>query len=379
MVVLRDGEPVGEAVSGEDGKWRIDLPEGGTYTVQVEVETLPEGVAPRTEEAASREVEVRQGADQPVLFPLTGAGGGAAVGKTLSRVLNLAAQGVKVGAIIAITSVGLSLVFGVTGLINFAHGELVVLGAVAAFYLHVGPGGERLPLIAATLLAVGIGGVIGAALELGVFRPLRHRKAGLISLLVISIGLSFFIRHLVLIYFGAGVRKYIDYAIQLTPVHLGPVTLPPRDLWVIVISLAVLAAVGTLLKTTRLGTAMRAVADNRDLAESSGINVSRVILAVWVSGAALAALGGVFQGLTTGGVQWDMGFRLLLLMFAGVILGGIGTAYGAMVGGLLIGFASEISTLWFSVELKLVFAFLILIAMLLFRPHGILGIPERVG
>jgi neutral amino acid transport system permease protein len=124
---------------------------------------------------------------------------------------------------------------------------------------------------------------------------------------------------------------------------------------------------------------MRAVADNKDLAESSGIDVKRVILAVWILGGGLAAMGGVMQGLVVGGVQWDMGFRLLLLMFAGVIVGGIGTAYVAMVGGLLVGVTSEVSTFWFSVDLKLVFAFLILIVVLLFRPQGLLGKKERFG
>jgi len=137
--------------------------------------------------------------------------------------------------------------------------------------------------------------------------------------------------------------------------------------------------IGLLLQKTRLGTAMRAVADNRDLAESSGIDVKKVVLSVWILGGALAALGGTFQGLTSGAVQWDMGFVLLLLMFAGVIVGGIGTAYGAMVGGLLVGLVSEVSTFWFSVELKLVFAFLVLIVVLLVRPQGLLGKKERFG
>jgi branched-chain amino acid transport system permease protein len=141
----------------------------------------------------------------------------------------------------------------------------------------------------------------------------------------------------------------------------------------------ILVAVGLLLQRTRLGTAMRAVADNRDLAESSGIDVKRVILAVWVMGGSLAALGGVLQGLTSRTITFDMGFGLLLLMFAGVIVGGIGTAYGAMVGGVFVGLASEVSTFWFSVELKLMFAFLLLIAVLLVRPQGILGRRERVG
>ena len=378
---IQGGEVAGEATTDDAGDWQIDLPAAGPTTVELDLETLPEGLGVREEQFESQEVEVAAGDNKAVLFPIV-ADEGAVRGvstESLQRLLNLVVQGIKVGTIIAIASVGLSLIFGVTGLVNFAHGELVTLGAVVAYYAHVGPGGKRLPLIAAAVVAVIVGGIAGAGLEKGVFLPLRRKKAGLISLLVITIGLSFFIRHIILVVYGGGTQKYIDYAVQTDPVVLGPLRLPPRDVAVIVVSLLVLAGVGLLLQKTKLGTAMRAVADNRDLAESSGIDVKKVILAVWILGGALAGLGGVFQGLTVGGVDWDMGFALLLLMFAGVIVGGIGTAYGAMVGGLLVGLVSEVSTFWFSVELKLVFAFLVLIVVLLFRPQGLLGRAERIG
>jgi neutral amino acid transport system permease protein len=123
---------------------------------------------------------------------------------------------------------------------------------------------------------------------------------------------------------------------------------------------------------------MRAVADNRDLAESSGINVARVITFVWAAGAGLAALGGILQGLSEQ-VSWQMGFQLLLLMFAGVTLGGLGTAYGALVGSMVVGMVMELSTLWIPSEFKTVTALAILIVILVFRPQGILGQAERVG
>jgi neutral amino acid transport system permease protein len=123
---------------------------------------------------------------------------------------------------------------------------------------------------------------------------------------------------------------------------------------------------------------MRAVADNRDLAESSGINVARVITFVWAAGAGLAALGGILQGLSEQ-VSWQMGFQLLLLMFAGVTLGGLGTAYGALVGSMVVGMVMEVSTLWIPSEFKTVTALAILIVILVFRPQGILGQAERVG
>ena len=133
-----------------------------------------------------------------------------------------------------------------------------------------------------------------------------------------------------------------------------------------------------MLQRTRIGKAMRAVADNRDLAASSGINVNRVILVVWVMGGALAALGGVLLGLSDQ-VQWDMGFRLLLLMFAGVTLGGLGTAYGALVGSLVVGVFVQMSTLVIPNDIKYVGGLLLLIVILVIRPQGILGSPSTGG
>jgi neutral amino acid transport system permease protein len=383
ITVSQDGEVIEEAQTDDEGNWQVGLPGPGTYTVAIDAGALDEGLEIReTDRFASQEVEVAAGDNKAVLFPVVASEGGGRAGTgNVGRFINLAVTGLKLGAIIAITSVGLSLIFGVTGLVNFAHGELVTFGAIVAFYVNVAPdGGRRLPLIIGIIVAVAAGGLGGAALDRGIFQPLQRRKAGLISLLVITIGLSFLLRHVFLIrsVFGPSPQKYVDYAIQQR-ISFGPIALAPRDFWVIVASLLVLAGVGLLLQKTKLGTAMRAVADNRDLAESSGIDVRKVVTAVWVLGGALAALGGSFQALTVGAVEWDMGFALLLLMFAGVIVGGIGTAYGAMVGGLLVGLISELSTFWFSVELKLVFAFLVLVIVLLFRPQGIMGRRERIG
>lgn len=295
-----------------------------------------------------------------------------------ARLLNVVVDGLVVGLIIALTSVGLSLIFGVTGLVNFAHGELVTFGAVVAWFLNAGSWGFRVTLAVATVIAVVVGGLLGAGLEKGVFGPLRKRKVPNISLIVTTIGLSLVVRHVILISYGSKTQKYRDYAIEVAR-NYGPVSITDVKLAIIVISVLVLSLVGVLLMKTRLGTAMRAVADNRDLAEASGIDVRKVILATWVGGAALAALGGVFQGIGFAGVSWDLGFKLLLLMFAGVILGGLGTAFGAMVGGVLIGVVTQVSSLWLSTEFKLVIAFGVLIIVLLVRPQGILGKKERVG
>ena len=160
--------------------------------------------------------------------------------------------------------------------------------------------------------------------------------------------------------------------------HFGPVSLPPRDLVIMVVAIVVLVLVACLLQFTRIGTAMRAVSDNRDLSESSGIDVDRVTLYVWFLGGGLASLGGVLFGLNQV-VDYEMGFRLLLLMFAAVILGGLGTAYGAMLGGLAVGLVSMLSTLWFPSQLMEAWALALMVLMLLFRPQGLLGRRERVG
>ena len=271
-------------------------------------------------------------------------------------------------------AVGLSLIFGTTGLTNFAHSELVTIGAVVAWYFNVSAG---IPLIWATLLALIVGAAVGALNDLALWRPLRRRGTGLVAALVVSIGLSLALRYLIQIIFGGRSRAYLGYQSQRA-VDYGLFSLTPRALASIIISIIVLVLVALMLQRTKIGKAMRAVADNRDLAASSGINVDRVILIVWALGGALATLGGVLLGLSDN-VQWDMGFRLLLLMFAGVTLGGLGTAYGALIGSLVVGVFVQMSTLIIPSDIKYVGGLLLLIVILVIRPQGILGSRVRVG
>ncbi|MBT2369782.1 branched-chain amino acid ABC transporter permease [Streptomyces sp. ISL-10] len=294
-----------------------------------------------------------------------------------ARALQALIDGIQFGVIIAITAVGLSLIFGTIHLINFAHGELVTIGATSAFFLNVSPAGPGWHLVPAALAAVAFGALLGAAIDRGVWRPLRARGTGLINMFIVTIGLSLLLRHIVLVLYGARPGSYAQYDIQQA-IDLGPAGITPRDLTVTVLSLLTLLGVAALLQRTRIGTAIRAVSGNRDLAEASGIDVQRVVLVVWMLGGALAALGGVFFGLVEV-ITWDMGFKLLLLMFAGVILGGLGNAYGAMAGSLVIGVVAQMSTLWFPVDLQYAWALLALIIVLLVRPQGILGRAERIG
>ena len=196
-------------------------------------------------------------------------------------------------------------------------------------------------------------------------------------MMVVSIGLSFAMRHTILIFFGGEPRAYPDFAGQ-SPIEVLGISMVPKQLVTIAIALVVLVGVGLFLQRSRSGTAMRAVADDADLAESSGINVERIILITWTLAGALAALGGSFLGLNEA-VQWDMGFRLLLLIFAAVVLGGLGTAYGAMVGGFVVGMAVEMSTLFVPNELKGAVGLALLIIILLVKPQGLLGTRVRIG
>jgi branched-chain amino acid transport system permease protein len=376
IVVSREGEIIGSAVSDAEGKFEIALPGPGTYQVVLDESTLPDGVT-LTDPSRGElpEVNVLGGQHKAVLFPL-GEGSVSNV-STYQRVGALFVAGLKLGGIIALAAVGLSLVYGVTGLVNFSHAELVTLGAVTAYFFHASPLGPDWPLIVATIPAVLLVAAFGGVQELGLWRPLRRRHTGLIAMMVVSIGLSFALRSLILVIFGGQPRAYPDFAGQASIELLG-IPVVPKHLVTIIAAVMVLGAVGLFLQVTRAGTAMRAVADDPDLAESSGIDVNRVILITWIMAGGLAGLAGVFFGANES-VTYDMGFKLLLLIFAAVIVGGLGTAYGPMVGGFIVGVGVEMSTLFVPSELKGAVGLAILIVMLLWRPQGILGTKERIG
>ena len=205
---------------------------------------------------------------------------------------------------------------------------------------------------------------------------------GIVFILIVSIGLALGLRYVILFFFGARTESYAQYAVQdaSTRISVWEVSLLPRSLTIMLLALLVIVAVAMFLLRARFGKAIRAVSDNPDLAASSGIDADRVILIVWMLGGALAGLGGIFYGLEFG-VKWDMGFTLLLLMFAAITLGGLGNPFGALLGSLVIGVFVELWT-WVvpnANDLKTVGALVALIAVLLVRPQGLLGSKERIG
>ncbi len=371
-VVDQSGTSIGQTVTNAEGQWSVAVPGSGTYTVTLDESTLPEGMGLREGFDSTMQVTVTQGASRAVVFAVGEAPKGTPFGERAAQTLF---NGLKFGLIIAMSAIGLSLIYGTTGLVNFAHGELVTFGAVIAWYFNSSWG--ELNLIVAAIATVIVCGMLGAGLESGLFRPLRNRRLGIFQLVVVTIGLSLLGRQLIQLFFGAEPLPYTDFQVQ-ERWEFGPWAVTPRELVTVAVIIAILLAVGLMLQWTRFGKATRAVSDNASLAETSGINVNRVVLMVWALGAALAGLGGVFQGLDTD-IDPFLGFQLLLLIFAGVELGGLGTAFGALAGSLIIGMSTEVSTLWISPELKFVVPLAALILVLLFRPQGLFGVKARVG
>ena len=299
-------------------------------------------------------------------------------------------NGLLLGIIISVASVALSLLYGVTRIVNFAHGEVIALGAIATLFFSspidyrvlfldkFSPLGLNFAL--SCILAVIICGLFGGLLELILFRPLRKGNVGNIAVLVVTIGLSIFIRHLYLL-FATGKVQNFPLELQRRQTYLF-FDMTPRNLKVLIIGILVMILIGLLLTYTKLGKAMRAVRDSEELSSVSGINSDNIILITWISSSMLAGLAGVFQA-TINDVRWNMGFLILLLIFAGTVLGGIGTSFGAMVGGLIIGILVQVSVglpfMEGHTEAKNAVALGIMIVILLFRPQGIFGQKERIS
>jgi branched-chain amino acid transport system permease protein len=382
--VRNDGEPLegvritvsGNGYSAEvktdaDGKWKIGVPEKGTYNITLDESTLPAGIIV-TEAGNSVDVTIDKVNNKAYNFFL-----GTGVRETtsfLDQFIQRSFTGLSFGLLLALAAIGLSLIFGTTGLSNFAHAEMVTFGALAALTLAVD---LAWPLWIALIGALVLSGLFGWTLDAALWKPLRRKGVGLIPMMIVSIGLSLAIRYIYQYIYGGSTRQLpgADGA----DLKFGAISLSPLDLLSMAISIVVLVAVAFFLLRTRIGKATRAVSDNASLAAASGIDVDRVIRTVWVIGGVLAGLSGILFAFYRPGVSWDMGFQILLLIFAAVTLGGLGTAFGALVGSLVVGFFIEISTLWIPSDLKNVGALVILILVLLIRPQGILGRKERIG
>ncbi len=368
------GLTVGEGVTDSTGTATIPVPAKDDYVVTLDVASLPNGVT--LVDGTKTVVNIVKDAFTTNAKRVTFFAGsvGESGASLIDRIAQRLVDGVRLGLIIAICSVGLSLIFGTTGLTNFAHGEMVTFGGLIAFWFNVLLG---VPLLIAAPIVIALGGVLGLAMNGLIFAKLRKRGIGLISQLVVSVGLSIMLRNMYLYQFGGRTRPLDDFSLQVAK-HFGPVSITMRDLSTTIISFIVLMGVAGYLQRSRTGKAIRAVSDNPSLASSTGIDTQKIIRIVWFAGGALAAMGGLFRGLDEQ-VGFEMGSGLIFLMFAGITLGGLGSAYGALVGGFLVGLLVELASLVVPAELKNAPALLILIIVLVVRPQGILGRKQRVG
>ncbi len=373
-VLDEGGTVIGTAVTDDRGIAAIPVPGRANYTVRLDEDTLPDDLELAEGVEAEQAIDVDSFVTARRIVNFFTGESQSAQQSSYERYAQRIADGIRLGLVIAMCSVGLSLIFGTTGLTNFAHGEMVTFGALIAWWLN----SEGMHIVLATPIAVAAGGLLGYSLDRWGFARLRKRGVGLISQMVITVGLSIILKNFYLFRFGGRDRPYFDYTNQVGEQY-GPIVITPRDLITTVLSVIVLLAVALTLQYTRLGKATRAVSDNVDLASATGIDSSKVIRIIWVAAGSLAALGGVFRGLDEQ-VAWDMGTSLLFLMFAAITLGGLGSAYGALIGGFVVGLMVETSTLFgVPTELKAVPALIVLILILLVRPQGILGRAQRVG
>ena len=299
-------------------------------------------------------------------------------------------NGLLLGIIISVASVALSLLYGVTRIVNFAHGEIIALGAIMTLFFsnpidskilfldRFAPLGMNFSI--SIVIAILICGIFGGLLEIFLFRPLRKSEVGNIAVLVVTIGLSIFFRHLYLL-FATGRVQNFPLELERRQTYLF-FDMTPRNIQVLIAGLVVMIFIGLFLSYTKIGKAMRAVRDSNELANVSGINSDNIILFTWIASSMLAGLAGIFQAIIND-VRYNMGFLILLLIFAGTVLGGIGTSFGAMVGGLLIGIFVQVSValpfMEGHTEAKNAVALAIMILILLFRPQGIFGQKERIS
>lgn len=397
--------------TGADGKAEVGLSAPGSFTVEVDASTIPEGAGVPRAGSSPREIDVAAGnKNVPAFFFLspdgaaagagstpapsastsTSTGGETAAPDTETGTVTATAEpvtqnnfwkifwpkvvtGLIFGLLLALAAIGLSLIYGTTGLNNFAHGELVTFGALMAYLFSNVLGLNPVLAIAITVV---LGGAFGYVQDAALWKPLRKRSLGLVPLMIVTIGLSLALRYLFQFIFGADRLTLPNSPAPFLVV--GPVSLKFTDVAGAIVSIVLLLAVAYVLLYTKIGKATRAVSDNRSLAAASGIDVEGVIRVVWIGGAALAALSGVFIAYYQS-LRWDTGASILLLVFSAVVLGGLGTAFGALIGSIVIGVFINVSTMVLPENMKYVAALVVMIVILLVRPQGILGRKDRIG
>ena len=298
--------------------------------------------------------------------------------------MGLVVNGAVLGAIIALGAIGLTLIYGILNFANIAHGDYMTLGAYLTLFIvggalaalgiegtGLGPFTFGYPVLLALPVAAAAVAAFAVALDALIYRRLRERGVNAVVLAMASLGVAIALRGLVQIVWSGDAQRLPRESKNVY--RLMDVRVPPDAIFVAVVAVALVTAVYLMLTRTKMGKAMRATADNPQLARVSGIDTQRVIRWTWATGASMAATAGVLLAVYQAQMLPIMGWRFLIPLFAAAILGGIGNPYGALVGAFAIGVASEVSTQWINPSYKPAVAFAILIAMLLARPRGIFG------
>lgn len=288
-------------------------------------------------------------------------------------------NGATIGGIYALVALGYTMVYGIVRLINFPHGDLFSLGAFVALLViqMVGSSSGGAPMLVAILLgaifALVTVGLLGVCVERYAYRPLRERGSPRLTLLITAIGISFVVQNGIMLTWGPNYRIYPELDLAHHAWALGPARVTALQVVVFASALGLMAALSAFVNRTRLGKAMRAVSGDHDTARLMGINVNRVILLTFFLGSALGAASGIMVGLYYRQINFSMGYVYGLKAFTAAVMGGIGNIPGAMLGGFLLGILEALGAGYFAAEWKDVIAFGILIAVLVFKPTGILG------
>jgi branched-subunit amino acid ABC-type transport system permease component len=284
---------------------------------------------------------------------------------TVSYFTHAVGFGFVTSAVIALAAVGLALQVGVTNFVNFAYGDYMTFGAYVAYSADI----VGAPFVVAALVGAGATGLLGVASNLAVFKQFIRRRARLVTLLIVTVGLSLAVQNVVIMVWGPGPKRYSLPA--FSAMYLGPFVLTPVDLGIMSTAAVLLVALHLMLQYTKFGKALRATSNNPDLALACGINTWRLANWVWLISGCLAGLAGIGLTLELGVLQPTNGFNELFLIFAAIILGGIGRPYGAMLGALVIGLTTEVAGAYVASGYNTAISFAVLVAVLLMRPQGI--------
>ena len=305
---------------------------------------------------------------------------------TWSYLLDQLVAGLTLGSVYGLIAIGYSMVYGILKLLNFAHGEVFMIGSYIGYFTLTALGGAADPdlpvavVIALMFVAAMLGAAgLGVVIERFAYRPLRRKRAPRIAPLISALGVSFCLQQLAVICFGSIPRQYDSFAFAngslFTSVTIGPFDIQYMQLFVIVTTALLMVALTIFVARTQIGRAMRATSFDLEAASMMGIDVDRVIVVTFLVGSALAGAGGVMNGLIFQNVDPYVGFQVGLIAFTAAVVGGIGSIPGAMLGGLAIGLGRAFSIGYVSSSYQDVIVFVILIAFLLLRPSGIFGTP----